>query len=201
MLIQQERRLTFFPRCAACSINGHAARYRNMREIRHLHHIWLFILAFHLSIHNVRLKSMSKIRCAHNGVDDGEDDQNDCDHCERSKSLASRSVASGPVGVLIHPDELEKEVGHSSKIKNLSRAHVSKRLLRPSRRGLLTMVATMPEKLSFRVKNPAMIRMRIVTGIAAIVKANSISLTSTTTTTNWTVNPRKKKKSNLSRAI
>lgn len=66
---------------------------------------------------------------------------------------------------------------------------------------MLTMVAIMPEKLSFRVKYPAMIRMRIVTGIAAIVRANSISLTSTTTTTNWTVNPRKKKKSNLRRAM
>ena len=63
------------------------------------------------------------------------------------------------------------------------------------------MVTIMPDRLSFLVKYPAMMRIRIVTGIAAIVRANSTSLTSTTTTTNWTVNPRKKKKSNLRRAI
>ena len=90
MLSQHERRLTFFPRCAVCSINGHAARYWDMREIGHLHHIWLFIFAFHFSIRNIRLKSMPKIRGAHNGVDDGEDDQHDCNHCERGESLASR---------------------------------------------------------------------------------------------------------------
>lgn len=66
---------------------------------------------------------------------------------------------------------------------------------------MLTIVAIMPDKLSFRVKYPAMTRMSIVTGIAAIVKANSTSLTFTTTTTNWTVNPRKKKKSNFRRAM
>lgn len=66
---------------------------------------------------------------------------------------------------------------------------------------MLTMMTIIPEKLSFRVKYPAIMRMRIVTGIAAIVKANSTSFTPTTTTTNWTVNPRKKKKSNLRSAM
>ena len=38
----------------------------------------------------------------------------------------------------------------------------------------------------------------IVMGIAAMVNPNSGSLVSITITTNWIVNPRKKKKSNLS---
>ena len=65
---------------------------------------------------------MPEIRGAHNCVDDGEDDQNDRDYCERSESFASREVALGSGGVLIHANELEEEVGHSSKVKNLSRA-------------------------------------------------------------------------------
>ena len=103
--------------------------------------------------------------------------------------------------MLIHPDELEEKIGQPSKVKDLRRALLANTALDPLSPGMLTMMAIMPDKLSFRVKYPAMIRMTIVTGIAAIVRANSTSLTSTTTTTNWTVNPRKKKKSNLSRAM
>lgn len=43
--------------------------------------------------------------------------------------------------------------------------------------------------------------MAIVTGIEATVTANSGSLFLATTTTNWMMKPRKKKKSNLSRAM
>ena len=63
------------------------------------------------------------------------------------------------------------------------------------------MIATMPALFSRMVKNHAMSRMMIVTGIAARVKENSISFFFTTMTTNWMVKPRKKKKSNLRRAI
>lgn len=65
---------------------------------------------------------MLEIRGAHHRIDDGEDNQNDCDDCKRSKSFASRYVPRGPYGVLIHSDELEEEVGQSSKVKELSRA-------------------------------------------------------------------------------
>ena len=102
--------------------------------------------------------------------------------------------------MLIHSDEFEEEVGQSSNVKDLIRAALANAAFDPGSRAL-TMVAIMPDKLSFRVKYPAKIRMRIVTGIAAMVRPNSISLASTTTTTNWTVNPRKKKKSNLRRAM
>ena len=46
------------------------------------------------------------------------------------------------------------------------------------------MIRAMPNLLSRRVKNAAINRIKIVTGIAAIVSANSMLLLSTTTTTN-----------------
>ena len=64
-----------------------------------------------------------------------------------------------------------------------------------------TIIRIIPNKLSLRVNKPAMTRIKIVTGIAAIVRANSTSLVFTTITTNWIVNPRKKKKSNLRSAM
>jgi len=63
------------------------------------------------------------------------------------------------------------------------------------------MIPAMPNLLSFRVKYPARSSTTIVTGIATIVKANSMSVFCTTMTTNWMVKPRKKKKSNFRRAI
>ena len=65
---------------------------------------------------------MPEIRGAHCGIDDGEDNQNDCDHCKRSESFTSRYVALGPRGVLIHSNELEEKVGQSSKVESLSGA-------------------------------------------------------------------------------
>ena len=64
------------------------------------------------------------------------------------------------------------------------------------------MMATMPALFSLRVKYAAMIKMIMVTGMAAMVSPNSGSLGfGRTMTTNWTVKPRKKKKSNFRRAI
>lgn len=62
-------------------------------------------------------------------------------------------------------------------------------------------VQTMPILFSRRVQKDAMNRMRIVTGIAAIVRPNSASANPVTMTKNWTVKPRKKKKSNFRRAM
>ena len=104
-----------------------------MRKIGHLHHTWLlFVFAFHLPTRDIRLKSAPEIRGAYDGVDDGEDNQDDCDHRKRSESSASRQIALGPVGLLIHADELEEKVGHPPKVKDLSHAStVSIRRLRP----------------------------------------------------------------------
>ena len=66
--------------------------------------------------------------------------------------------------------------------------------------GRHTMMKHIPPLLSRRVKYPARRRMTTVTGMAAMVRANSASVRCVTTTTNWTVNPKKKKKSNFKRA-
>ena len=93
-----------------------------MREIGHLHDIGLFIFAFHFSICNIRFQSVPEVRGTNDSVDDGEDNQYDCDHGKRRESLASRQIAPGPVSLLIHANKLEEEVGHSSKVKDLTRA-------------------------------------------------------------------------------
>ena len=59
----------------------------------------------------------------------------------------------------------------------------------------------MPNLFSRRVQKAAMKRIRTVTGIAAIVRPNSAPASPVTTTRNWTVKPRKKKKSNFSNAM
>lgn len=65
----------------------------------------------------------------------------------------------------------------------------------------LTIIAHMPSVFSRLVKNAAKSRINIVTGIAARVKANSTSVFPVTMTTNWTVKPKKKKKSNFNKAM
>jgi hypothetical protein len=60
-----------------------------------------------------------------------------------------------------------------------------------------TMMMIIPTELSRRTNIAAQTRIKIVTGIAARVRENSMSALSVTITTNCTVNPRKKKKSNL----
>lgn len=63
------------------------------------------------------------------------------------------------------------------------------------------MVTIIPNLFSRRVQKAAMKRIRTVTGMAAIVRPNSAPANPVTMTRNWTVKPRKKKKSNFSRAI
>ena len=62
-------------------------------------------------------------------------------------------------------------------------------------------VKTIPNTFSRRVQNAAITRMRIVIGMAAIVRPSSASVLPVTITRNCTVNPRKKKKSNFRRAM
>lgn len=60
----------------------------------------------------------------------------------------------------------------------------------------------MPVMVSRRTNQAPQTRMIMVTGMAATVSANSTSmLVEETKTRNWTVKPRKKKKSNFKRAI
>lgn len=67
-----------------------------------------------------------------------------------------------------HAGELEKEVAEAGKVQSLHEAEV-----RAGRSGLvmvLTIVTSMPGVFSLRVKKPAMIKMIIVMGIAAMVR-------------------------------
>src|SRR3569833_355571 len=59
----------------------------------------------------------------------------------------------------------------------------------------------MPAFISRRVKRAARSRMTMVMGMAALVRPSSASPVPVTMTRNWTVKPRKKKKSNLRRAM
>lgn len=64
------------------------------------------------------------------------------------------------------------------------------------------MIMIMPTMVSRRTNQAPQTRMRMVTGMAATVSANSTSmLAEETKTRNCTVKPRKKKKSNFKRAI
>lgn len=64
------------------------------------------------------------------------------------------------------------------------------------------MMMIMPTMVSRRTNQAPQTRMIMVTGMAATVSANSASmLVEDTKTRNWTVKPRKKKKSNFKRAI
>jgi hypothetical protein len=62
-------------------------------------------------------------------------------------------------------------------------------------------MAIIPIELSRFTNNAAQRRIRIVTGMAAMVRANSVSFLFVTMTRNWIVKPRKKKRSNLSSAM
>lgn len=64
------------------------------------------------------------------------------------------------------------------------------------------MMQTMPVVVSRRTNHAPQIKMIIVTGMAATVSANSASIfVEETRTKNWTVKPRKKKKSNFNSAM
>ena len=95
-------------------------------------------------------------------------------------------------------DELKYEVCEGSKIQYLRKGFSEFGILNSEEP---TMVMTMPNLFSLRVQNAAMRRTSIVIGMAAMVRPNSGSSVFKRITTNWIVNPRKKKKSNLRRVI
>ncbi len=90
-----------------------------MREIGHLHHIWFFVLALHLSIRNVWLESSPEVHGAHDCVDDGYDDEDDRDDSEAGQGFSSGDVAFCSLCVFVHPYELEEEVGKSPEVEGL----------------------------------------------------------------------------------
>ena len=54
---------------------------------------------------------MLEVGSTHNGIGDGDNDQDDGDDGERGEGFSSGYVAFGSIGVLVHSDELEEKVG------------------------------------------------------------------------------------------
>jgi hypothetical protein len=149
---------------------------------------------------DMTLEALVEIDGAHSRVCNCRKDQNKSNHCEESEGTSSRKVFGG-FRRLIHPYKFEEEVCRGGDVDDL--VSVNERHSRRKAHGswLLTMITIMPTVLSLRVKKAAKRRIIMVTGIAASVSANSVSVCPVTMTTNWTVNPRKKKKSNFRRAM
>ena len=64
------------------SIDDHSTRHWPMRQIGHLGHIRLFVLAFESLFCNVPFEAFVEVVGTHACVDDGEEDQNDGDDGE-----------------------------------------------------------------------------------------------------------------------
>lgn len=67
---------------------------------------------------DVRLKAPVEIVCAHAGIYDGHDDENESDHSEEGQRPAGREIFV-EFRRLVHPYELEEEVGHGTEIEKL----------------------------------------------------------------------------------
>lgn len=117
----------------------------------------------------------------HGTVDDGDDNENDGDDGEECQGLLSWLVFL-PIVRLVYPDKLEKEVCQGSKVEKLE-------LLAENHQYRVcweqhTRMIIIPTVLSRRTNTAAQMRIKMVTGIAARVSANSISCLPVTMTTN-----------------
>ena len=100
-------------------INSHAARHRSVCKVRHLHHVRLLFIALNLSNCDIRLEPFSEIRGTHDGVNDGDDDQEDGDYSESCERLAHWAISPRSMIMVVHSDELEEKIGQSSEIEGL----------------------------------------------------------------------------------
>lgn len=94
-----------------------------MREVWHFHQVWFFVIALHLPTCNVWLESCSEIDCAHDRVDDCDDDQNNGDDSKYCERFAYSKVMLSSVGVLVHSHKLEDKIRQSAEVEGLH--HVS----------------------------------------------------------------------------
>ena len=81
-----------------------------MRQVRHLRHGGLLVLALELALADVRFEAAVEVVGADAGVDDGEDDEDDGDDGEGGEGFADGLVNAFTRG-FVHADELEEEVG------------------------------------------------------------------------------------------
>ena len=95
-----------------------------MRQIRHFVHRNLLVLAFELPPLDVRFQPSAEVVRAHACIDDGEDDEDHRDDGEGGQR-APYGYVIRYLSAVVHPDELEEEVGEAGEIENLRTAIVS----------------------------------------------------------------------------
>lgn len=122
-----------------------------MRKIGHLHHVRLFLLTFHLPVRNVRLESLPEVDCAHESIDDCDDNQDNGDDSKCCQRFTDRTIAIRSVSTLVHSDEFKKKVGASPKVESLSSILSVQVVSNIMVGSVLTIMATIPTVLSFRV--------------------------------------------------
>lgn len=167
-----------------------------MGKVWHLSHVSLLhLLIDWLTVRNMRFQALVEVYGALNSVDDCSNNEKDRDDGKGGQRFGSWGIIGHPLPI-VNTDELEDEVCQRCEVKRLDLLAVF-----GMENVKLTIVKAIPAIFSLRVQNPAMSRMTMVTGTAATVSQNSGSLRSTTTTRNCIVKPRKKRKSNLRRAM
>lgn len=180
--------------------NCHSTWNRGMGQIRHLCHVVLLLFTLLLPTNDMRFQTLIEIHRTCDRIDDSNDDKDQCDDCKCCNNLLDGNVIIC-LRPIVHSHELKDEVRKSRKVKELMNRYLAFDVKTFSLDFELTIIALIPILFSFLVKCAAISRIRIVIGIAAIVRPNSGSVVLTTLTTNCMVNPRKKKKSNLRRAM
>ncbi len=97
-----------------CLVDSHPARYwALLGEFWKLGRNLLCFLTTTISFHDVWFQSLAEIRGAHNGIDDGQDDQDNCDHSKTGQTLPDWKVIRF-FAWLVHSCQLENEVSQSA---------------------------------------------------------------------------------------
>lgn len=152
---------------------------------------------------HVLLQTLVEIDRANYAVNDRDQDQKNGDDGERCQTVSCRQIIHSSVVIRkVHAGKLEDEICECCKVENLWRSSISniqQSRVEPCRAH--TRMKAIPTLFSCLAQYAARKSKTIVTGIAAIVSRNSKSVVSLTTTKNWTVKARKKKKSNLINAM
>lgn len=161
-------------------------------------HRFLFIFQGLWFVH-VGFETRIEVVCGDACVCDGEEDQDDGEDGEGGKFLSRGQIWVFPAGG-VHADHFEDKVRKATEVEDLRENSWLATITAVIRSFSLTITMIVPANHSLRTNSAAAKRIMMVTGMAAMVSANSARRW-VTMTTNWTVNPRKKKKSNLRTVI
>ena len=86
-----------------------------MRQIGHFIHRSLLVLTFELPTLDIRFQTSTEVVRAHACVDDSENDEDHRDDGESGQRAPDRHVGR-LLPAMVHPDELEEEVGETGEI-------------------------------------------------------------------------------------